>query len=401
MTKKITTRFAPSPTGPFHIGNARTALFNYLYAKQNSGDFIVRIEDTDRLRSRKEHEEEMLKSLEWLGLNPDGKPWRQSERSAVYKAYLEKLIKQDKAYLSIETSGENREVVRFRNPGIVVRFRDLVRGEIVSDTRELGDFVIAKNLEEPIFHLAVVIDDFEAGITHVLRGEDHLSNTARQILLGEAIGAPRPVYVHLPLILAPDRSKLSKRKHGEAVSLNYYRNKGYLSEAILNYLALLGWNPGTEEEIFNLKDLLERFDIKDIHKNGAIFDERKLEWVNKEHVKLLPEGERQKFLARDFDLGKTPELDKEKVVWKSTDIGETVTHLLKAKEIISGVGDGEVLKQGLMAYAESQGRGKVLWPLRYALSGQEVSPDPFTLIALLGQVESISRIERAVEILQK
>ena len=284
--KKIITRFPPSPTGPLHIGNVRTALFNYLYARQNNGRFIVRIEDTDKARSKKEYEESILESLQWLGLERDGELWHQSERTEIYKKYLQRLIDENKAYVSTETLGENREVVRFRNPNKSVKFDDLIRGVVEFNTTELGDFVIAKNVNKPLYHLAVVIDDFESGITHVIRGEDHISNTPRQILIQEAIGAPRPLYAHLPLILAQDRSKLSKRKHGESVSLDYYRHKGYSRDAIINYLALLGWNPGTEQEIFTLGELINVFDLKRVHKGGAIFDEKKLAWVNRKHFNL-------------------------------------------------------------------------------------------------------------------
>ncbi|MDO8424222.1 MAG: glutamate--tRNA ligase family protein, partial [bacterium] len=268
------TRFPPSPTGPLHIGNARTALFNYLFARKNGGKFIVRIEDTDTERSRKEYELNMLECLKWLGIEREGELWHQSERTEIYKKYLHRLIDEGRAYLSEEKEGENREVVRFKNPGEKVSFDDLVRGAVEFDTAELKDFIIARNINEPVYHLAVVVDDAEAGVTHVIRGEDHISNTPRQILIQEALGFPRPLYAHLPLILAPDKSKLSKRKHGESVSLEYYRNKGYLPEAMVNYLALLGWNPGTEQEIFTMEELIEQFDLSKIQKGGAIFDEK-------------------------------------------------------------------------------------------------------------------------------
>ncbi|MEK7176759.1 MAG: glutamate--tRNA ligase family protein [Patescibacteria group bacterium] len=393
MTQKVITRFPPSPTGPLHIGNVRTALFNYLFAKHNGGKFILRIEDTDKARSKEEFEKGMLEGLEWLGLKWDNKPERQSERTGVYKKYLEKLIKEDKVYVSLETEGENKEVIRFRNPNKTVSFEDLVRGEVKFDTKELGDFIIAKNINEPLYHLAVVIDDFEAWVTHVIRGEDHVSNTPRQILIQEAIGAPRPVYAHLPLILASDRSKLSKRKHGESVSLDYYRKKGYLPQAILNYLSLLGWNPGTDKEIFTLEELIKDFDVEKIQKGGAIFDEKKLDWVNKEHVKLLSPEERIKLVAKDFDAQTKPKLVKEKISWKKISSEETKKHLEKAKEILKKDGD-------LMSYASEMGKGNVLWPLRYALSGQEVSPDPFTLISILGKEESIKRIDECLKLLE-
>ncbi|MGB3921745.1 MAG: glutamate--tRNA ligase [Minisyncoccia bacterium] len=414
MKQRIITRFPPSPTGPIHIGNVRTALFNYLYAKYHGGQFILRIEDTDKARSKPEFEEGILESLSWLGLKHDGEVFRQSERGTVYKKYLDKLIAENKAYLSLEDEGENREVIRFKNPNQKIVFEDLVRGEVSFDTTELGDFIIARNKNEPLYHLAVVIDDFESGVTHVIRGEDHVSNTPRQILIQEALGAPRPIYAHLPLILASDRSKLSKRKHGESVSLDYYRKKGYLAEALINYLALLGWNPGTNEEIFTLEKLVKVFDIAKIQKGGAVFDERKLDWVNREHIKLLPESERRKLALKDFNLKAVPKLDKNKIAWKNVSEKETLEHLTKAKEIIeSGGGEKEIMKYAesggkarptehqpdRVILAGSFGRGNVLWPVRYALSGKDVSPDPFTLIAALGPLESVRRLDEAIKLL--
>ena len=270
---------APSPTGKLHIGGVRTALYNFLYARQNGGKFILRIEDTDKERNKKEYEEDILEGFKWLGLNYD-ELYKQSDRGEIYKKYLEKLISDDLAYEAED------KVIRFRNPGKDVIFNDLIRGDIKFNTEELGDFVIAKSIDDPLYHLAVVVDDHESGITHIIRGEDHISNTPRQILIQEAIGASRPLYAHLPLILAPDRSKLSKRKHGESVSLEYYRNKGYSAEAIINYLALLGWNPGTDQEIFTLDELLKVFNLQKVHKGGAILDEKKLSWVNRKHFNL-------------------------------------------------------------------------------------------------------------------
>lgn len=427
---KIITRFPPSPTGPLHVGNVRTALFNYLFARQNGGDFVVRVEDTDRARSKKEYEEDMLENLIWLGMSRDGDLWHQSERTEVYKKYLNKLIEEDKAYISHETEGENREVVRFRNPNKRVSFEDLIRGQVEFDTTELGDFIIARNINEPVYHLAVVVDDHEAGVTHVVRGEDHISNTPRHILIQEAIGASRPIYAHLPLILAPDRSKLSKRKHGEKVSLNYYRSLGYLPEAIVNYFALLGWNPGTDQEIFTMDELIKEFDFSKIQKGGAIFDEKKLKWVNKEHIKrmdrevlekILHDKIKSSFPEKDIPNGLTeilverievisdldelimageldyffgkPGLDVQKICWKTETKENTVKHLEEVKKIIENNTD-------VMAYAESVGKGNVLWPLRYSLSGKEKSPDPFTLLKILGKEEAISRIDKAIEVLK-
>jgi glutamyl-tRNA synthetase len=430
MSNKVITRFPPSPTGALHVGNVRTAIFNYFYAKQQNGDFIVRVEDTDKARSKKEYEEDMLEGLEWLGIKRDGDLWHQSDRAEIYKKYLNKLIEEDKAYISYEAEGENREVVRFRNPNKKVEFEDLIRGRVEFDTTELKDFIIARNINEPVYHLAVVVDDFESGVTHVIRGEDHVSNTPRQILIQEAIGASRPVYAHLPLILSSDRSKLSKRKHGDSVSLNYYRKQGYLPQALVNYFALLGWNPGTDQEIFTMEELIEQFDITKIQKGGAVFDEKKLRWVNKEHIKRLSKEVLEKtisdkiknsFPASDIPLGLSdiiaerievfsdidaqieageldyyfnePELDASKIGWKETPKEETVLHLEKVSQLISEEGD-------IMAYAESAGKGNVLWPLRYSLSGRDKSPDPLTLFKVLGKEESLKRINHAIKFLK-
>ncbi len=279
---------APSPTGKLHIGTARTALFNYLYAKQNGGKFILRIDDTDKERSTKEFEQNILDDLTWLGFSWD-EFYRQSERTDIYLDHLKKMIDSGHAYVSkeeVKEEGDRAEVIRLKNPNKKIAFDDLIRGQVEFDTTELGDIVIAKSLEEPLYHLTSVIDDALMGITHVIRGEDHISNTPRQILIQEAIGASRPIYAHLPLILASDRSKLSKRKHGESVALSYYREQGILPQSIINYLALLGWNPGTDQEVFTLDELIKTFDMKRVHKGGAIFDEKKLAWVNRKHYNL-------------------------------------------------------------------------------------------------------------------
>ncbi len=443
--KKIIVRFPPSPTGSLHIGNVRTAIFNYFFARKHEGLFVVRVEDTDKARSKKEYELGMLDSLKWLGFERDGELWHQSERTEIYKNYLDKLIAENKAYISQETEGENKEVVRFRNPNKKITFTDLIRGEITFDTTELGDFIIARNINEPVYHLAVVVDDFEMGVTHVVRGDDHVSNTPRHILIQEAIGAPRPLYAHLPLILAEDRSKLSKRKHGEAVSLDYYRKQGYLPEAIINCLALVGWNPGTEQEIFTSEELIKAFDFAQVQKGGAIFDKVKLDWINKEHMKRMDEGDRnteilsrlqtllpnspklsepdfmQKIYPTIFDrINKwsdidtmfgagelqyffdTPTYPTELLSWRGSSLEESKTHLnwvmgrLETTDEASFV-DTESIKSLIFDYATEKGRGNVLWPLRVALSGKEKSPDPFTLIHVLGKQETLVRIGKAMK----
>jgi glutamyl-tRNA synthetase len=437
--EKVVTRIAPSPTGVLHIGTARAALFNYLFAKHNHGKFILRIEDTDKERSKKEYEGNIVDSLNWLGLQFDAF-YRQSERTDIYKKYLDKIIKSGHAYISKEAGGERAEVIRFKNPNKEVIFEDMIRGEIKFDTTELGDFVIAKSLDEPLYHLAVVVDDYEMGITHVIRGEDGISNTPRQILIQEVIGANTPKYAHLPLVLGKDKKKLSKR-HG-ATSLDEYKNQGYLKEAILNHLAMLGWNPGTDKEVFTMKELIEEFDIKKVQKGGAIFNPEKLDWFNKEHLKNIPEktivdkiesAAKEKFpnekistdlvkriapqimerisTLNDIDKSITegdldyyfnePDYDPRDLIWKEAKTEETISHLQfissELEKIEKENEDSEKIKQALWNYADEQGRGNVLWPLRYCLTGKQKSPDPFTLISTLGKTKSIERITTAIE----
>lgn len=446
---KVVTRFAPSPTGFFHAGSYRTAVFSYIYAKQNDGKFVLRIEDTDKARSKKEYEDNIIESLEWLGL-PYDELHRQSERTDIYKEHLERLIRDNKAYVSKEEpkegeEGERRsEVIRFRNPNKKVRFNDLIRGDIEFDTTELGDFVIAKSVTEPIFHFVVVLDDYLMGITHVIRGEDHISNTPRQILIQEALGAPTPVYAHLPLVLAHDRSKLSKR-HG-AKPMTHYRDLGYLPSALLNYMCLLGWNPGTDQEIFDLDGLVEAFDLSKVQKGGAIFNEEKLRWVNKEHLKRLPREEfaekaraivaateRAKDLKWDVSPEKmkklapvlldriesysdirtmvdsldldyffaAPVYDAISLRWKAeNDLAGAERHLGFVRTALKGLSESkwseESVKAVVWPYAEAEGRGQVLWPFRFALSGKDKSPNPFTLADILGKDETVRRLEEAL-----
>ena len=296
MNNKIVTRFAPSPTGYLHIGGARTALFIYLFTRQNNGKYILRIEDTDKERSKLEYEEDILAGLKWLELEHD-EFVRQSDNIEYHQSCLKKLIDNNLAYVSkeeVQKEGDREEVIRFRNPNKKITFIDLIHGEIVFDTTDLGDFVIAKDMATPIFHLANVADDMASGVTHIIRGEEHISNTPRQILLFEALGAKTmPIYAHIPLILDRDRAKLSKRKHGASVWVSEYKKNGYLPEALNNYLALLGWSPqaannneqGTDDEILFREELLKRFDIKKVQKKGAIFDIEKLNWLNREYLK--------------------------------------------------------------------------------------------------------------------
>ena len=430
---KVVTRFAPSPTGLLHGGNYRTAVFAYLYAKKEAGEFILRIEDTDRARNKKEYEDNILETLSWLGLSYDHF-YRQSEHAARHRELLERLLEEGKAYISKEEpkeEGQRGEVIRFKNPNRVVTFTDLVRGEISMDTTDLGDFVIARSLDEPVFHFAVVVDDADEGVTHVVRGEDHISNTPRQILIGESLGLPIPTYAHLPLVLGPDKTKLSKRRGAKA--LTQYRDQGYLPEALINYLALLGWHPEGEQELFSVAELIRAFELSRIQKGSGIFDEVKLAWFNGEHIKRLSNedfaAQLQAFVGSPIDMHLVPlikeraqTLAEGKALLSEYDFSaanpsrETLlagakaeaeavrVHLEKVVELTAALPDesftGAVVKDALFAYATEVGRSAVLWPMRVALSGKEKSPDPFTLAALLGKAETLARLQKALAVLK-
>ncbi len=315
---EVRTRFAPSPTGYLHIGSVRTALFNYLFAKKNKGVFVLRIEDTDIERSTPEYEKDIIESLKWLGIEWD-EFYRQSERTNIYRKYLEKLLDENKAYycfcseeeieaqrqyqLSIgeppRYSGKcanlsptevqrllsqgKKSVIRFRVPAKKIVFTDLIRGEIEFDTSLIGDIVIAKDIKTPLYNFACVVDDFEMKVSHVIRGEEHISNTPKQILLQEALNFPLPQYVHLPIILASDRTKLSKR-HG-AVGISEYKKEGYLAEALVNFIAFLGWNPGGEREIYSMPSLIKEFSLEKVKKGGAIFNIKRLDFLNSFYIR--------------------------------------------------------------------------------------------------------------------
>ncbi len=432
MSDKVITRFPPSPTGYLHIGGVRTALFNYLFAAHNGGVMYLRFEDTDKERNKPEFEKDILDGLHWLGIpytlaeNP-----RQSERTAVYQKHIPELIKTGHAY-EAEAGKDHPEkkVVRFKNPNKKITFTDSVRGEVTFDTTELGDFVIARNIDEPLYHLAVVIDDHEMGVTHIIRGEDHISNTQRQLLILEALGFTRPEYAHIPLILAPDKSKLSKR-HG-AISVNEYRAQGVIPEALINYLALLGWNPGGEQEVFTLEELTKQFTLDRVHKAGAVFGIEKLKWFNHEHLKKLSDAEYaarlKEFSGKNIDPRLIPLLKARAQTLKEAaemteaefcffgDISYDPALLLQNGKITAEVASNHLkslsdllrnipdegftavqLKDILWPYADAQGRGAVLWPLRVALSGLQKSPDPFTIAGLLGKNKTLERVAQALK----
>lgn len=432
MNNKVVTRFAPSPTGLFHAGSYRTALFAYIYARKNNGKFILRIEDTDKARSKKEYEDNIVESLKWIGLDYD-EFYRQSERVNIHRKAIEKLIADGHAYISKETpkeEGGRTEVIRFKNPNKKVTWIDIIRGKVEFDTTELGDFVIAKGFDEPVFHLVVVVDDNDMGVTHIIRGEDHISNTPRQILIYEALGASLPQYAHIPLVLGSDRSKLSKRKG--ALPISEYRNRGYLSEAIINYMAFLGWNPGDEREIMSLQEIIEEFSLDKVHKSGAIFNEEKLNWMNRQYIEKLSDEDFIKLsgifskdeisekvlpLLREKVqyFGQIPSLfndelsfiksvatyEKEKLMWKQEkDISITKSHIGSVMEMMSDLNENftqQEIKDLIWPYAEKNGKGNVLWPMRYALSGKDKSPDPFVISSIIGKKETLARLKSAYD----
>lgn len=444
--KGVITRFPPSPTGPFHVGSARTALFNYLFAQRHGGHMILRFEDTDQKRSDVTYEKDIKEGLKWLGITYDGE-FRQSERTELYTTYLETLLEDGHAYISREEEGERDSVIRFKNPKKTITFEDRVRGTVEVDTTDLGDFVIAKSIEEPLYHLAVVIDDFEMGITHIIRGVDHISNTPRQILIQEAIGAPRPFYAHIPFILGPDKSKLSKR-HG-AASVNEYQEAGFLPEALFNYLAFLGWNPGDgeEREIFSREELVALFDLEGIQSGDAVFNIDKLQWYNKQYINNLNASEMTEYitawipdeittlpqystdrvhavapliqerietladiaaLAENGDVEyyfERPGYFAENLLWRDEEGKEgkrnTKEYLRKVRDALEHIDkddfNAETIKSAVWDYATEQGRGNVLWPMRYALCGVDQSPGPFELAAALGKTETLARLDIAID----
>jgi len=483
--KSVRVRFAPSPTGPLHIGGVRTALFNWLFARKYGGTFVLRIEDTDKERSEKRYDDELLQGLSWLGLDWDEGPqsvgdasqlelggekgefgpYRQSERTAIYKKYLQQLIESGDAYYCYCTKedieaqrqamlsqglppkynghcrnnpapeGKSPEVIRFKVPEIKVEFKDLVRGKVVFDAALFGDFIIAKDLDTPLYNFAVVVDDALMDISHVIRAEDHLSNTPKQILMGRALGFPEPIFAHIPLILNADRSKMSKRFSDTAL-LNY-RERGYVPEAMVNFLALLGWHPRGDKEILSREELIAEFDIDRVQQSGAIFNEEKLDWLNREHIKAMPVADVAKLaepffakqdiaihdgallkrvigvqLARAKTLGELadvsgfffalPEYEPKLLIWKDNSTLKEVAEVLNAvRVVINGIAaedfNRETLTACLPLIVGERSRGVVLWPLRVAVSGQANSPDPIEIMSVIGKDESLHRIDAAIK----
>jgi glutamyl/glutaminyl-tRNA synthetase len=342
---KVITRFAPSPTGHFHVGGIRSALFNFLFARQNGGTYILRCDDTDKDRSKKEYETEFLEVFEWLGLKHDIY-FKQSERTEIYKKYLEKMIADGFAYVSkeeIKEEGQRDQVIRYNNPNRKITFNDLILGDITVDSTDLGDFVLARDLETPLYHTTSVIDDYEMKISHIIRGQEHTTNTIRQILIQEAIGANRPLYAHIPLILSQDRSKLSKRDPSVVPALEY-KNLGYLPSAILNFMALIGWNSGTDQEIFSLNELIEKFGLNKVQKSPGIYNSDKLDWINKEHLKLLSINDRDEqiyaWLKKNPEISKYDSLKNKEFMGKLFPI--IFDRISKWSDIDTIIGEGEL-----------------------------------------------------------
>ncbi|MBN2086943.1 glutamate--tRNA ligase [Candidatus Peregrinibacteria bacterium] len=486
----VRVRIPPSPTGLLHIGTVRTALYNFLFAKHEGGTMVFRMEDTDKERSKKEYEEDIINGLVKLGIAgdegvhiPGSKGFRQSERIEVYTKNLQKLLDENKAYycfctkerldnmrekqreaklpprydgccknLSTDEAKKRVEagekaVIRLRIPeNEDISFKDLVRGETCINCKELDDFVIARAIDNPLYHLTVVVDDHDMGITHVIRGEDHISNTPKQILIFRALGYEVPHFAHLPLILNEDKSKLSKRKN--KVSVDDYLAEGYLPEALLNFLALLGWNTPDEQEIFSMDELIEKFTLDRVHKGGAIFDIKKLDWVNGEYIKRAIAENIDEFFETVKPFIKNIPTDDESLIKnilkdpdfegrfsKLSEVSEVLeplfspipdypTSLLaldkfqitpamlkdkvlpKAKEVLSGIdwergesSKSKVISDGLVAIVGELGlkNGQVLWPIRVALSGLEKSPNFATLAVYLGKEECLKRLDIALE----
>jgi glutamyl-tRNA synthetase len=430
MMSQVRVRIPPSPTGNLHVGTARAALFNELFAGKEGGKLILRLEDTDRERSKPVYEKNIIDGLKWLGITWDEGPVRQSERGELYKQALQQLLAEDRAY-----SAMGEEAIRLRVKPQTIIFRDLVRGDVATHTETFGgDFVIARSLTSPLYHLAVVVDDAEMKISHVIRGEDHISNTARQILLQRALGYPTPTYAHLPLLVDEKRRKLSKRA-GDTDLLSY-RERGYLPAALLNYLALLGWNPKNDREFFTHKELRAAFSLEGIQKGSAMFSLVKLQAVNKHYLRLLsaeelleqtrpwlqrqkikiaPEEYWQKALQTEQERVATLEelaeavkffaddwpadYPAERLVWRKGTAAATKERLQKLGVFLKGNFSPETLQQDLLRWIDGTqlGRGDTLWPMRVALTGREHSPGPFEVAEVLGQEKTLIRLTQAIK----
>ncbi|MGR8921504.1 MAG: glutamate--tRNA ligase [Gammaproteobacteria bacterium] len=458
----VVTRFPPSPTGYLHVGSARTALYNWLYARRHGGRFVMRVEDTDRERSTQEAVDVIFEGLDWLGLDHDDGPYFQSQRFDRYREAIDELVAAGKAYPCYcsrerldalrteqmaakqkprydghcrdnpEADNGNPPVMRFRTPGEgAVVIDDRVRGEVRFDNGELDDLIIARSDGTPTYHLTVVVDDIDMGVTHVVRGDDHLNNTPRQVHILEALGAERPVYAHMPMINGTDGRKLSKR-HG-AVSVLEYRDQGILPQALLNYLARLGWSHG-DQEIFSIDELIALFDIEDINKSAAAFDPDKLLWVNQQYIQTLDLDELATRAEPYFAAAGIDTADRElycAVVDAQRTRAKTLVEMAEKSGAFlgpfAGFEEGAAKKhlrpvatdaltavrerlaalddwslEALHAVVESAAEslelkmGKVAQPLRVAVTGGSASPSIDVTLKLVGRERCLERLDMAL-----
>jgi glutamyl-tRNA synthetase len=412
-------RFAPSPTGYLHVGGARTALYNWLLARGQGGQMLLRIEDTDPERSTEENIAVIFDALRWLGLDWDEEPVSQTSRRARHDEAVQQLRDSGAAY---EDDGATRLRV---GEGEDIVFEDVIRGEVRNPRSAVKDFVIARSDGSPLYNLAVAVDDHDMGVTHVVRGEDHLSNTARQVLILEALGHERPIYAHLPLLLGPDGKKLSKRY--DAASVQWLRQEGYLPEAVVNYLALLGWGYDDTTTFFTRDELIERFTLERVSKNPAVFDEAKLRWMNGHYLRELEVEDLQ---ARLEDLLGRNDIPREAVAiaqekmqtladfwplagflverretdpaaWEKVMTDGAAERLDKAREALAGTDpfDVEHVEAALRAVVEELGvkPKDVFQPVRVAIAGTTISPGIFESLVALGKEEGLARMDEALE----
>ena len=471
MEKKVVTRFAPSPTGFMHVGGVRTALYAWLWAKKNKGTFILRIEDTDKEREVAGSIDHIIESLKWLGINWDEGPniggphksYLQSERLDLYKKYAQILIDKGLAYpdpytkeevdgfrekaelekkpfLFREHRPEKFDVwnytkpLRFKVPEIKsFKWNDLVYGNLSAGPEALDDFILIKSDGFPTYNFAHIVDDIEMGITHVMRGQEFISSVPKFLSLYEALDIKPPLFATLPPIMGEGGNKKLSKRDG-AKDILEYKNEGYLPEAVVNFLALLGWNPGDDREIFTIDELIKTFDISRVGHSGAQWNDNKLDWINKEHIKKLSVEELKnnifKYLPNELkieklvpiiteriskwgDIGgiiergelnyfyKQPEYSKEKLLYKNTFSEKISENLKEAVNALEKINEkdftNENIKNVLMQIADKlENRGELLHPVRYALSGLDKSPDPFIIAEILGKNETLSRLQKAI-----
>ncbi len=421
----IRVRFAPSPTGFLHIGGARTALFNWMYARAQGGQFILRIEDTDKVRSKQEYLDEILDSMKWLGLNWD-EFYKQSDRFDLYRKYAKQLLDEGKAY-------EDGEAVILKVPQKIIKIYDIIRDEITIDSSEIKDQVLMKSDGSPTYSFACVVDDSLMEISCVIRGEDHISNTPKQILIYEALGFKIPKFAHLPLILDPEGGRMSKRAGATAVT--EYRDMGFLPEGVVNYLMLLGWSPGNNQEVVPMEAALKNFSIKKINKAGAAFSMDKLTWINTQHIKqsetskltemLIPVLKKAGYAPEAFDrqwLENVVHLFKPRMStlidfldWAAFALKDDFTldaeakaqHLSQDKskefkllaERLSSVSDFNIktTEEAFRRLVEELGikAGDLVHPVRVALTGKAVGPGLFDTMVVLGKDKTVTRLSRA------